>query len=236
MNRKRSRLYRQLERENKKNIFLSIFGIIIVLLILLKFGLPALVSFSFLLSGNKQTSLPSQNNAEIVVPPQLNPLPAATKSANFTLSGKAQPQTTIDLYLNDNLLDKTQTDKNGNFSFQSTYIKGDNKIYAKARLDNKISDPSDTVDVFFKDIPPTLTVNSPSDGQQFTKDQNTISVSGSTDAGVRITVNGFWAIVDQNNNFNYQLKLQNGDNTIKIEAVDQAGNTTDKQIKVSYSS
>lgn len=236
MNRKRSRLYRQLERENKKNIFLSIFGIVTVLFILLKFGLPALVSFSLFLSGSKQVSQPLQNSTEFVVAPQLNPLPTATKSANFELSGKSQPQAIINLYLNDGLLDKTQADKNGSFSFKSTYVKGDNKIYVKATLDNKTSNPSDSMNVFFKDNPPSLTVNSPSDGQQFSKDQNSINISGTTDPGVRITVNGFWAIVDQNNNFNYQFKLQNGDNNIKVEAIDQAGNTTDKQLKVKYSS
>lgn len=236
MNKKRSRLYRQLERDSKKNIFLSVFGIIVLLFVLLKFGLPALVSFSLFLSGSKQTAQSQQNSTEIITPPQLNPLPSATNSANFVLSGKAQPQAVIDLYINDNLLDKTQTDRNGGFSFNSTYLKGDNKIYVKARLDNKTSDSSDTIDVLFKNTSPSLTINSPSDGQQFSKDQNSINVSGTTDSGTRVTVNGFWAIVDQNNNFNYQLKLQNGGNDIKIEAIDQAGNKTDKEIKVNYSS
>lgn len=202
----------------------------------MKFGLPALVSFSLFVSGAKQAPQTSQSSTQFVMPPQLNSLPSATKSANFELSGKALPNSIIDLYLNDGLLDKAQADKDGNFSFKSVYVKGNNKIYAKATLENKISDPSEAINVFFKDTPPALSVNSPSDGQQFTKDQNTINVSGTTDSGVRITVNGFWAIVDQNNNFSYQLKLQSGDNNIKVEAIDQAGNTTDKQLKVKYSS
>lgn len=225
-----------MERQNRKNLFLSIFGIIILLFLLGKFGLPLLINLSLFLSGGNLRSLPVQTSAEFVMPPQLNPLPTATNSANFILSGKSQPKATIDFYLNDNLIDKSQSDKNGNFSFKSQFIKGDNKIYAKATLANKTSSSSETINVLFKDSPPNLTLNSPSDGQQFSKDQNEANVSGITDSGVKVTVNGFWAIVDQNNNFNYKLKLQNGDNVIKVVAQDQAGNKTEKEIKVKYSS
>lgn len=235
MTRRRSRLYRQIEKESKKNLYLSIFGIIVLIFILAKFGIPALVNFSLFLSNSKQAGQPVQNSTEVITPPQLNPLPSATNSADFTLSGKTQPQAMVSLYLNDNLSDKMQADNNGNFSFKSSYVQGDNKIYVKAKLNNETSDPSDTLDVLFKNTSPTLTVNSPTDGQQFSKDQNTITVSGTTDPGVRVTVNGFWAIVDQSNNFSYQLNLQNGGNDIKIEAVDLAGNKTDKEIKVNYS-
>jgi bacillopeptidase F len=84
-----------------------------------------------------------------------------------------------------------------------------------------------------------LDVSSPSDGQGFNKNQvntgNTINVAGKTDQGVSVTVNGFWAVVDDNNNFSYTLPLQNGDNQIKIVAVDLAGNKTEKDLKVNFS-
>ena len=70
---------------------------------------------------------------------------------------------------------------------------------------------------------------------KFEKDQSTVKVLGKTDPGVRVTVNGFWAVIDENNNFSYNLPLQNGENMIKIEAIDQAGNKTEKEIKVTYS-
>lgn len=234
MNR-RSRLYRQAEKESKRNIALSIFGIVVLLFILFKFGIPALVSFSLFLSGSKQTAVSPQNSTEVITPPQLNPLPSATNSANFQLFGKSQSQAVISLYLNNNLLDKTQADNNGNFSFKSSYIQGDNKIYVIAKINNQTSNPSDTLNVLFKNTSPSLSVNSPSDGQQFSKDQNSINVSGTTDTGVNITVNGHWAIVDQNNNFSYLLNLKSGNNDIKVEATDLAGNKTNKEIKVNYS-
>lgn len=236
MTRRRSRLSRKIERETKKNLFFSILGIIAVLFLMLKFGIPLLANLALFLSGSKQGSLPIQTSTEFIMAPQLNPLPSATNSANFVLSGKSQSQSIIDFYLNDSLIDKTQADKDGNFSFKSQFLKGDNKIYVLARLDNKKSNPSEALTVLFKDSKPNLTIASPSDGQQFSKDQNEANVSGTTDAQVKITVNGFWAIVDQNNSFSYKLKLQNGDNVIKIEAQDAAGNKTEKELKVKYSS
>ena len=94
-------------------------------------------------------------------------------------------------------------------------------------------------DVVLKNSAPTLDISTPSDGQRFDKNSigsgNSISVSGKTDQGVSVTVNGFWAVVDDSNNFSYTLPLQNGDNQIKIIAIDQAGNKTEKDIKVNYS-
>lgn len=235
MTKNRSRLTRRIEKQTQKNLTLSILGIIFVLFLLLKFGIPFLANFALFLSNSKNPTISISENTKFITAPQLNPLPEATNSAQFKISGIAQASATIDLYLNDNIIDKSQADKSGKFSFDTTLIKGNNKIYTKARIDKNISDSSQIYNIIFKNTLPTLNINSPSDGQQFSKDQNFINVSGSTDIDTKITVNGLWAITDQNNNFSYQLPLQNGDNEIKVVAVDLAGNKTEKSIKVKYS-
>lgn len=232
---KRSRLNRRLEKQTKQNLALSIFGIFFVLFLLIKFGLPLLANFVLLLPNTKTPDNTQSKTSAIVTVPQLNPVPTATNSANLKISGKTIASDRIDLYVNDNTVDKTQADNNGNFSFDVILIRGGNKIYVKAREGSNISSASDTFDVIFKDTPPSLTLNSPSDGQQFSKDQSSANITGKTDQDVKITVNGFWAIVDQNNNFSYNLPLQSGDNTIKIVGQDLAGNITEKDIKVKYS-
>lgn len=234
---KRSRLYRNLEKQTRKNVILNLFGIFVVLFLLIKFGIPILANFALFLSNtrNSVSSQTTQQGSNFISAPQLNPLPDATNSAQLKVSGIAQASSTIDLYLNDDIVDKTQADKNGNFSFEETLNKGNNKIYTKSRVDKNISDPSQTFDVIFKNTNPALTVNSPADGAQFSKDQSPINITGTSDSDTKVTVNGFWAIADQNNNFSYQLPLQNGDNQIKIIAVDSAGNKTEKDIKVTYS-
>jgi hypothetical protein len=132
-------------------------------------------------------------------------------------------------------VDKNPTQKDGSFSFKQTLNQGGNTIKVKATENNKDSDFSQVSSVTFGNTPPNLKVDAPSDGQSFSKDQNKIEVKGSTDPQVKITVNDFWAIIDENNNFSYTLPLQNGDNLIKVKATDQAGNTTEKDIKVTYS-
>lgn len=235
MSKNRSRLNRRLEKQTQKNLALTLLGIFLILFLLLKFGIPFLANFALFISGSKDDVTESIQGPNFISSPQLNPLPDATSSAKLTVSGKSQSSSTVDLYINGDITDKTQADKKGDFSFDITLNKGKNNIYAKARIDKKISDPSDTFSVLFKNTPPTLNINSPSDGQQFSGDQNRTSVTGTTEADTKVTVNGFWAIADQDNNFSYQLPLQNGDNEIKVIAIDPAGNKTEKIIKVKYS-
>ena len=230
-----SRLSRRLENQSRKNLFLSIFGIIVVLILLVKFGIPLLVNFSLFLSGQKKDE-PSKNaSSSYLSPPVLNQSANATNSAEFIITGTASKDEVINLYVNDSLSEKEEVEDNGNFSFKISLKTGDNKIKAKAAKGDKESDFSNELVVTYRNIPPSLSVDSPTDGQKFEKDQSTARVSGKTDSGVKITVNGFWAVIDENNSFSYNLPLQNGDNTIKIEAVDQAGNKAEKEIKVTYS-
>lgn len=151
------------------------------------------------------------------------------------ISGTSLPEHTIDLYINDRNVDKTQADNEGKYAFQTTLNPGENEIKTKAKKDDNESDYSNVIYIIFNNKPPTLDVSSPTDEQSFTKDQENITVSGTTDENIRITVNGFWAIVDENNKFTYNLRLNEGENQIKIEAIDQAGNKTEKQLKVTRS-
>lgn len=238
---RRSRLSKNFEKKSKNTLYLSILGILIVLFLLFRFGIDILVSFSSFISGsrNSQSSQSNPNQINYIAPPILNPLPVATNSAQIVISGTASKDQTIYLYINNIQVDQIQTDKNGIFVFNESLKNSDNQIKAKVQNNGKQSDFSNTFDVVLKNSLPTLDVSSPPDGQKFDKNSigsgNSISVSGKTDQGVNVTVNGFWAVVDDSNNFSYTLPLQNGDNQIKIIAVDQAGNKSEKDLKVNYS-
>lgn len=235
--RRRSRISTYQEKKNKKTIWLSIIGIILVLFILFKFGIEALTNFSLFLSGSKnsQNAGSSNNQLNFVASPILNPLPTATNSAQIIISGVSDKNRTIYLYINSKKIDEIETDSKGHFSTNENLSKGENIISAKAKFKEKESDFSNSYNVIFKNLAPKLDLTSPNDGQTFNKDQNKANVSGQTDSDVTITVNGFWAVIDENNSFSYLLPLQNGDNEIKIVAIDQAGNKTEKDLKVNYS-
>lgn len=233
---RRSRLTLKTEKKTRKTIVLTSLGILIILILLLKFGINMLVGFSVFLAGTRNQSTTNANSSnEFIASPVLDPLPNATNSAKIEISGKSQSNNTVELYINNNLKDTVQADVKGTFLFIQTLFNGENQIKTRVKKNNQLSDFSNSFSVFLKNIPPSLTVDSPSDGQSFSKDQSSIIIKGKTDSGVTITVNGFWAIIDENNNFSYNLPLQNGDNQIKITATDQAGNNTEKNLKVNYS-
>lgn len=236
----RSRLSRRQEKLSRKRLFLSVLGILFISFLLIKFGLFLLVNFSLFISNfksDKETSASTKNVSDFVSPPVLNPLSTATNSAQITISGTASKKQTINLYINDELVEKLNTDNKEDFAFENIkLVKGENDIKVKAVTeDNKESQLSKSVVIVFQDKAPILTIDSPTDGQSFAREENNVKVSGKTDKGARVTVNDFWAIVDENGNFSYQLPLKNGENQIKIVTTDEAGNKTEMERKVTYS-
>lgn len=225
-----------MERKTKKNLILSVLGIILVLLLVFKFGLPLLINLSLFLSGSKGSLEQSESkNPSFIAPPIFNSTSTATSSARIAISGVASKDQTISLYVNTDLVDEAKTEDDGSFSFEPTLRPGENTIKAKAIMKDKESEFSQTITIIFKSAPPSLNIKAPTDGQSFGSDQNIADVQGSTDPDVKITVNGFWAITDSDGSFSYSLPLQNGENKIKITATDIAENKTEKEIKVTFS-
>jgi hypothetical protein len=231
----RSRLLRRNVQKTKKNLVLSVLGIIVIIVLLLKFGIPLLINLSLFLSGSQNRGDASIQKETFIAPPVLDSFPEATSSANIFISGIASEQQTIDLYINDNLVNTSKTNDEGKFTFEEKIEPGENVIKAKAVIDGKESEFSNTITTIYKSAPPSLKINSPSDGQAYSRDQNTADVKGITDSDVKVTVNGLWAITDGNGVFSYSLPLQNGENKIKIIATDLAGNKSESEIKVTYS-
>jgi hypothetical protein len=231
----RSRLSKRLEQKTKKNLALSVFGIIVIIVLVFKFGIPALANISLFLSGSQNKNETNIQNPSFIAPPVLDSFPEATSSADIIISGIASKKQTVDLYINDDLIDTLKAEDDGKFLFKETIKPGENTIKAKAIVDNKESDFSNIITTSYKSAPPSLTVSSPSNDQSFPKDQNVAEVKGTTDADVKVTVNGFWAITDDNGNYRYSLPLQNGENKIKVIATDIAGNKNELELKVTYS-
>ncbi len=233
----RSRLSKRLERKTRLNILLTIGAILLIIIGVLKFGLPLLINATLFIGSKNDKSIPKEDSSSFVQPPMLNPTFEATNSAQITISGIASSDETISLYINDEKTDESSVKKDNSFRFEDiTLSSGKNVINAIATTKNgKKSTFSNQLTIVYKKSAPALTISSPSDGQSFSKDDSPITVSGKTDPGVKVTVNNFWAIVDANGNFSYNLRIQNGENHIKISGIDAAGNTTEKELKVNYS-
>lgn len=235
--RRRSRLNATMEKKTRKTMFFSILGIIIVLFILFKFGVSALINFSLFLAGKGgETSLTTnQNSIKFIPSPVLNPVLSATNSAQIIITGISQKDRKIELYLNSRKTEETDTTDTGEFRFEITLKKGINTISTRAVYKDKKSDVSQKFTIEYKDSAPKLEISSPSDGATFKKEDKSVEIKGDTDASVTVTVNGFFALLNENNSFSYVLQLHDGDNEIKVIAEDNAGNKTEKNIKVNYS-
>ncbi|MCL5970753.1 MAG: hypothetical protein M1450_04620 [Patescibacteria group bacterium] len=234
----RSRLNKRLEKKSLKNLALSVLGIVIVTAFLIKFGVPLFVNLSLFVTGS--TTNQEKNNdsksKEYIMPPVINPLYNATNSAQISVSGTALKKQIISLYINNKIVDKTKVKDDNSFSFSDISLKdGENFIKAKSSLDDQESSFSDQIIVIFKNKAPSLAIDSPTENQNFSKDESTITINGKTDPGVKVTANDLWVIVNSDGSFSQIFKLQNGENKIKIIAVDEAGNKTEIERKVNYS-
>jgi len=234
-----SRLNNNIEKKAVHNIVIGVVGFIIIIALLIILGPKLLVGFSLFAekidkNDNNLTTTNQQDNS-YVAPPTLNPAATATNSAQIAISGFAQKNQTINLYLNTQMIDTTTADSNGKFNFSSVNLQqGQNTITAKAQdNNNKTSSNSNTITVSYSKSAPSLSITQPQDGQTFTKnDSPTLNIQGKTDIGNQVTINGAWAIVDDQGNYSYLYTLQNGDNDLKAIATNPEGNQTTKEIHI----
>ena len=230
---KRSRFYKNLEKKSQKTLILSSLGIIFILIILFKFGIPFLSNLSF--NVEKLTAKNTNNTqgiAEYLSPPILNPLPQATNSASLKVSGQTASGKNVAIYLNGQKTFEERSDSSGEFSLGIRLTEGENLIKAKTLDNGKSSEFSDTISVVFKKGEPKLEIeNPPNDAKVSSKE---IIVKGKTDEGNRVTINGYWALIE-GESFSYALSLNEGENEINVAAEDDAGNKVEKKIKVIYS-
>lgn len=235
--RNRSRLSSRLERKTKKNLILSILGTVVIIFLLFKVGIPLIANVGLFISNIKDSQEVNTVKKEVFVAiPMLESTYTATHSATVDISGSIPQKLTVLLYVNDSLTDRITPEKDNAFTFKGVSLKkGTNTIKAKAENDDKKeSDFSNTITIIYKNDKPNLTIDDPSDGKTFSKDENTAKVTGKTDQINKVTVNGFWAIVDSEGKYSYTLPLQNGENQIKVTSTDEAGNTIEIERKVTY--
>lgn len=236
----RSHYKKSLEKKSKKTFLISAIGLLAVIITLIIFGQTLLVNFSVLLSNANRdnTNTNAAKNKPLLIPaPLLDPIPAATNSAKITLTGSIDSDKILQIriYVNKELQDVTKHDNSGQFNFSDIQLsEGLNKIEAVAVADGKTGNNSNILNINLIKSKPSLYIDYPTNGSSFKSGDSTITVSGKTDHGNSITINDHIAIMKNDGSFSYVLKMQNGDNTIKVIAKDPAGNKTEEVINVNY--
>lgn len=234
----RSRIKNSKDKQAKRNIFLSAAGIILLIILIVIFGIPFLVNLSLFVEKKVDADTDdSSNTAAYIAPPQLEIPYTATNSGVITVGGSGQEDQTISLYVNNEKVAEEKLSDELSFAFDDIRLNdGDNEIFAKAKVGKKSSNESEIAHVTYIKDAPEISIDSPADGEGFSGgDNRTITVSGKTREGAKITVNGFWAVMQPDGSFRHRLNLQDGDNQIRIAAEDEATNKSEKNIKVTYS-
>jgi len=231
-----SRLTRTSEQKSKKQIVVFGIATLVFIIVLSKFGPSILSGISSLPFFKKQTVNEVIVDKNTLEAPFINSIPEATDSATIIVSGtSAYSDAEINLYLNGDLYDTSPLSSDQKFSFDHVRLRsGTNTIKARVKKGDEESEFTREYMVTYSQGDAKLDISSPSDGQEFTRGDQNISVTGVTDPDSDVSVNGFKAIVDSSGAFSYYLKLNEGDNAITITAVNQAGKKTEKTIKVKY--
>lgn len=231
----RSRLDRTTDEEiTKKTVLLGglTLGLLVILVI---FGLPLLIRLSVILGNNHRDDTANQEKLLPPLPPRLVTSLEATNSANFAISGVAEPQVEVELFKNDVTAGKTNTDEKGGFTFNDIVLeKGGNTFTAIAAKEKEgKSELSKAVTIMYDDKPPTLVMTNPSE-DKLEVDYADFDIIGNSDPGVSVTVNGRVALVDDEGGFKLKYQLNSGKNSLEIVARNVAGNESRKTIEISY--
>ncbi len=226
----------RLDQTRRKKYYsqLGLYFLLFILIIIFfsTIGLKLLINTSLFVADLQHKPKQAENYGDLLVPPDITDIPDATNSAQITISGRAIAQKNLSVFVNDEKQKDLITDDNG-FSTEITLNQGDNAVYVELTDEvAKSSKKSPVYKVTYNNKKPKLDVTAPTDHQIVNKDS--FDVTGSTDHGISVKVNGNPIVVGADGSFTQNITLIEGDNTIRVEVHDNAGNSDSKNLTVTY--
>ncbi len=211
--------------------------IILVLLILffMTIGFRLIINASIWLSGisnDSEVANEQSDDSTFFLAPELLNFPDATNSARIKVSGRGTADTTLHIYVNDEEVETLDLDEDS-FDASLQLETGENKIYLETEdTKNKKSKDSEVYTIVVITEGPTLSIDSPIDGD--TVDTDSINVLGETTPGVSLRINNSPVVVAGDGSFRKNLRLKEGENKISVRAIDLAGNEEEVEITIRY--
>lgn len=124
-----------------------------------------------------------------------------------------------------------KVDAEGNFEVDVLLQEGENLLSFEAT--DRVGNVARTERrVYLKTRPPVLSLTSVKEGMEVS--EPSLLVTGQTEVGASVRVNGRELAVDSRGGFQALVSLVEGDNLIKAEAIDRAGNTNTLSRRVTY--
>lgn len=172
-------------------------------------------------------------NYEVTAPVIASPADGSfTNVENVIVTGTAAPTTTVEIYNNGEEVSSAETTDEGTFSAELTLQDGANTLTAKAVTDQGSTDESAPVTVTLDQTKPRVSVTSPANESRTNREAVTVTGTVNEANLDWIKVNGQEAQVDEEGNYSHRMLLNEGENVIKVVALDKAGNRHAKTVKV----
>ncbi|MDY7078104.1 MAG: FlgD immunoglobulin-like domain containing protein [Chloroflexota bacterium] len=132
------------------------------------------------------------------------------------------------VWLND-WVQPLEVSESGSFGVAYTLQEGVNRIELVA-VDDAGNRTSIVREVTLLTEPPSILVLNPPAGLWI--NQRMLSVQGTVPAGIQVQVNETEAKVDEEGNFNVDIVLEEGENVVRVEAIDAVGNVSVEERRV----
>jgi hypothetical protein len=235
--RKINRIERIARREEKNTIkrilVLSVVSFVLVVL-LLTIGVSLLGKLTDLMGLVFKGKVSVKSENATLSPPILDNIPQATNSAQLKITGFSSDGKRVEIFKNGEKVGDTTVD-GGRFSYEDiTLSSGSNALTLKAVSDlGSTSDFSQVVSIVFDKKEPILVVETPMDDQHFSGN-NRIKVSGQSEKNAQVFANGFLANVNTDGKFDVTIPLVDGENSVEVKALDEAGNVKSVKLKVNF--
>jgi hypothetical protein len=228
----RTKSNQELKEITKKN-FIIFTGISIFCVFSMIFFGPQIAKVFGYLSKYRNIVEAPQTFAPL--PPIFNNAPKATKKTSIELKGATTPGALVKVYVNGPIADETVADNDGNFTFlELPIIKGRNTIFARAINDTQEeSEKSETIIVEYDNKEPELELNI-EDGDEIRNLNDRIIIKGESNEQAKIKINNKNVILKPDLTFEFILGAKEGENEIKLEAIDNAGNKLEEELKITY--
>lgn len=228
-----SRLAKREQQRLAKQTALLI-GIAFVVVIVFIFAvIPGLIR----LTGSSDNGLLNANDDKVAPrPPTISSPVTATHSATIAVAGFSEAESEVVLVLNGQEATRTDADSSGTFELRVDLDKDQNELsfFAVDKAGNE-SEVSRVYTVTYDAVPPKIELESPQDGQQFElrKNQN-ITVKGKTEANAKVYLNGRLVFANSDGSFSTTYQLAEGDNELRLRAVDKAGNELEQVVTAKF--
>lgn len=234
----RRRTVRRVSRRGKRNLFVTIVLVGIILYATIVWILPNFINAAgFITNFFKPHTKLNSNIAENpnLAPPVLNIPYEATNTSQININGFSTPNSKVNLYIDDSFKQTEDVSVEGRLLFENIDLSlGINNIFGKT-LDEKGDEslPSKTIKIIFDNEKPALEISGPQDGIQV-QGERKVSVEGTSEPDAKVYINGSQIIVDKDGRFKAELSLNDGENIFLIKAVDKASNETETERRVNF--